>query len=862
MIKLPKFEDRKIITGELKNNVKYSIINDPLLITTSYVYVCVGVGSNSNPPEYQGLAHFLEHMLFMGSELYPQENYWMEQINENMGSTNAYTTCNETIYHFDILNNKLADMINIFSRFFIDPLFLKDSVSREVNAVDNEHVKNSKNDGWASNYFIRTLADKTINTFGTGSLKTLDKPGLRDALIEFFNEYYTSDNISVCIGSLINSEKILEYINKSFGNIENKQHKVFLEKPFYHSNIGKTFILNSFETIYNIKFIWEVPKLVELNLHKPHIIFSSLITQNGENSLKYHLKNCGFSSSISVDNQDEGVIILDIDLTVLGHRYVNKIKNIIDNWLYQILKFDLKKYAEYQSKILNINFNYGAKEPVENLCNMFAINHLNYPSKDIYINNFQIDYNFDYNNWIKKYINKAIILIQSPKNKPENKLEHYDLKWQQVDYKHMLVKRLPEYLIDFENKYFNISVKKNYNNSDLVETPKKFNNHYYGSITKFNEPICIIWIGFYSDKFYANPKNSLLSKLSVDILNFIISNKFVKAIETFGTVIFTSNTSLNSIQLNISGLNSLDFFNEIVTDIIEIIREIDISDLNIQYIKNLISDYKNDYENIDKLTPWEYIDHLDTWNTLKTSYNNITMIEACKNITLKDVKTYILNLFDDCNIQTFSYGFMKNEELIKINKLFDVFSSNNKNVIPKHILSKSFNEKLKDANSKCVKLLFKWCNKLEFENIAYGIVLKNILAELFFDEMRTKKQMGYLVRFSFVSNNSYYYMMEKIQTNKELDFVKKSLVEFNQNIEKNIRKAKCKEIIKNIQTKLLEKSTSIFEEFSKYFSQIANKEYVYDFNEIIAEELDNFDINVLLKMVKNTFDNQIIQIIS
>lgn len=36
--------------------------------------LCVGVGSYSDPPEIQGLAHFVEHMVFMGSEKYPKEN--------------------------------------------------------------------------------------------------------------------------------------------------------------------------------------------------------------------------------------------------------------------------------------------------------------------------------------------------------------------------------------------------------------------------------------------------------------------------------------------------------------------------------------------------------------------------------------------------------------------------------------------------------------------------------------------------------------------------------------------------------------------------------------------------------------------
>ena len=861
-IKKPKFEDRNIIGGTLPNNVKYSIINDKNLIT-SYVYVCIGVGSNSNTLEFQGLAHFLEHMLFMGSKKYPKENFWMEQVNENMGSTNAYTVNNETMYHFDILDEKLEFMMDVFSRFFIDPLFSKDAVDREVNAVNSEHVKNSKNDYWTSDYFVRTLADNTINTFGTGSLETLSKDGLREALLDFFDKYYTSDNISVCIGSSIDSKKILEYINKTFGLIKNKKNSVKLVKPFYKTNIGNTFLLNAFETYHNIQFIWEVPRFVELNLHKPHIVFSHLVAQDGLNSLKYHLKNNGLISRISVNNLDEGVIILDVDLTMLGYKNVNIFKNIIDNWLNQIIKLDLQKYAEYLSKVLDITFNYGSKEPVENLCDMIATNHLKYTSNDIYSNNFQIDCNFDYNDWLKKYINMdtAIIVIQSSKNKPKNKLKHYGLKWEKVDYEHLVAKSYPEYSLDFDNKYFDISVK-NGKLHDLIEEPKKDNNHYYGSIMKFNEPISIMWIGFYSDKFYKDPKNDLLSKISVSMLNFIIKNKFVKALETFGTITFSCVNTLNCIGLLISGVNSLDYFNEIVSDIIKIIIHIDISDLDINYIKNLVHDYKTEFENVKESTPWEYIDIVDGWDTMHTLHSDVQMIEECKKITLRDIKTYISNLFNDCDVQTFSYGFMKNEELLKINKLFDIFNQINKSDIPKNTLSKSFDRKLKGANSKCIKILFKWCNELEFTNIAYGMVLENILSELFFDTMRTKKQMGYLVRLSLVGNNSHFYIIEKIQSDKELKYIIDNINKFNKNIVENIKKANHKEIVKNIKIKLLEKSTSIFEQFSKYLVQIMKKKYIYDFDEKIAKELDSFDINILLDMVNKKINNEIVQIIS
>ena len=78
-MKIPKIDTRKYYSDSLENNIKYTIIQDKHIETTS-VCVCIKAGSINNPKEYQGLAHFLEHMLFLGSKKYPQENYFDETI--------------------------------------------------------------------------------------------------------------------------------------------------------------------------------------------------------------------------------------------------------------------------------------------------------------------------------------------------------------------------------------------------------------------------------------------------------------------------------------------------------------------------------------------------------------------------------------------------------------------------------------------------------------------------------------------------------------------------------------------------------------------------------------------------------------
>ena len=99
------------------------------------------VGSLRDPRESQGLAHFLEHMLFIGSEKYPGEGEYMTFLGQNGGYTNAYTSNYVTNYHFEIKDDKLPLALDMFAQFFISPLFEDGSVAKEINAVNSEAEK-------------------------------------------------------------------------------------------------------------------------------------------------------------------------------------------------------------------------------------------------------------------------------------------------------------------------------------------------------------------------------------------------------------------------------------------------------------------------------------------------------------------------------------------------------------------------------------------------------------------------------------------------------------------------------------------------------------------------------------------------
>ena len=123
---------------KLKNGLKAIIIADEEA-DKSAASLDVKVGCSLDPRPLYGTAHFLEHMLFMGTEKYPGENEYSQFIQNNGGMNNAYTSLTNTNYHFDCSNESFEEGLDRFAQFFIAPNFSESGAEREVKAVDSEY---------------------------------------------------------------------------------------------------------------------------------------------------------------------------------------------------------------------------------------------------------------------------------------------------------------------------------------------------------------------------------------------------------------------------------------------------------------------------------------------------------------------------------------------------------------------------------------------------------------------------------------------------------------------------------------------------------------------------------------------------
>ena len=153
----------------------------------------VAAGSFSDPPDAEGLAHFCEHMLFLGTKKYPNEHVYSSYLSSHGGYDNAFTSTQETNYYFKVDAAHLERSLDLFAQFFIAPLFANASVEDEVHAVNAEHEKNLQSDAWKLWQLLKHVSNPNhpFHMFSTGTLSTLNSS--RVHLLQYLKDYYNSN---------------------------------------------------------------------------------------------------------------------------------------------------------------------------------------------------------------------------------------------------------------------------------------------------------------------------------------------------------------------------------------------------------------------------------------------------------------------------------------------------------------------------------------------------------------------------------------------------------------------------------------------------------------------------------------------
>ena len=347
---LDKSEFRKLV---LDNGIKVYLLSDPNFNVSAGSMV-VETGSLENPNNREGLAHFLEHMLFLGTKKYPDVDEYSSYLRNFGGQANAYTASDHTNYQFQVLPDGFEGVIDRFAQFFIHPLFTEEYTAREVNAVNSEHQKNIMSDNWR-HHRVTSLFLKdghSARKFGTGNLETLGDI-TREELVKFYEENYSSNRMGLALLSTHSLDEMEELVHKYFSEITNRDLKRTYHdsKPFEKKETFRLVQIDPVKDLRDLELSFSLPSTRSMYESKPGRQLGFILGHEGDGSLLSYLKNQGWARTLSAgagaETKEYGWANIKIGITQKGQDNYRKIIQATFDYI------SLMKKEGYQSHVYN-----------------------------------------------------------------------------------------------------------------------------------------------------------------------------------------------------------------------------------------------------------------------------------------------------------------------------------------------------------------------------------------------------------------------------------------------------------------------------------------------------------------------------
>ena len=357
----------------LPNNLDVLLISDP---TTDKAAAALDlyVGSYQNPIQRQGLAHFLEHMLFLGTKQYPQPGAYQTFISEHGGSHNASTGLEHTNYFFDVNADHLSDALDRFAPFFTDPLFDPSYVDRERNAVESEYQLKYKNDSRRQWDVLREIANPKhpLSKFNVGNLDTLADnqfSDVRTELIDFYHKYYSANLMTLVVLGKESLDELQSIAYDKFSSIQDKQLEIESYSAHYinPSELPLQVNISPLKDSRELGLLFEMPKLSSYWSSKPAQYLASMIGYEGEGSLLQSLKAKGWANSLSaglaMEDRSAALFSIDIGLTPEGDKVRDQVLIELFAWINLIKEQGIEKWRQQELAAMgDIAFRFAEKQ--------------------------------------------------------------------------------------------------------------------------------------------------------------------------------------------------------------------------------------------------------------------------------------------------------------------------------------------------------------------------------------------------------------------------------------------------------------------------------------------------------------------
>jgi insulysin len=857
-------DDRNYKYFQLSNNLKVLLCSHDNYDKIG-VSLTVNIGSFHNNKDYLGLAHFLEHMVFMGSKKYPEEDYFNKILSNSGGFSNAYTDFDKTSYYFQSTHTNFENILDAFSRFFIDPLFSKDSVNREINAVDSEHKKNINDDMWRVRQLLQEYSDERhpFHNFITGDKTTLNKENILEELHNFYDKYYSADLMTLSIVSNLKFDELEKLVRKLFKDIPvHSHHKLYNKLPFNKlSSLNKTVSVVPITQKNKLIIYWQLPEfMTQYNKKIPEIICYLMMAYT-DNSLqdvlfKQHLitiLNCSTEYLKYNFTLIKFVCVLSSD----GYNKIDYIISIIYKYIKDILETDLTNILKYYQKTYKLSFDWIHKSDELSHSLNLSENLQLYNVTDVISGDYLIE-KIDIpllKSTIEKYLvsSNSIIFKLDIKIKPDKtyNIEHYyntkyktinNIKYKESDHIFSIklpTNYIPNKIVIHEGKTLKNPINININKKQIKYC---FNNEY-------NIPTCINYIYIDHVSLNSNINNVVYSTLLVDLLSYELKYIIYSLSTTGNTINVSFNNLKNKLEIIIVAFNFSIV--KITNDVLNIINNMTFCETNYTHF---VEAYKIKLTSYETSPPYQLLSYYKNLILSKTQHHYKKVLKSLNKISYDKFNNFINKIRKEYTLEYYICGNITKSDLkeLDVSKVKNL--TTNIKLTPQYKTFKYSPDNVKEKNV-AVSVIYFIGNNLKDNALAFLFI--SIFNDDFFTDLRTEQQLGYIVQSSLNVQSNEPNLSYIVQSSEyTVKHILKQIDKFLKNIDLNITREelhKWKDVCKQ---NLLKTDNNLYDIFMRHITELNKNDPNYNYRQDLNTIIQKIKLNDLKQFYKNKINKK------
>lgn len=869
-------DHRKYRNITLENGLSVLLVED-LQSTEAAASMAVAVGHFDDPVARPGMAHFLEHMLFLGTEKFPDSGEYSAFINQHGGSNNAWTGTEHTNFFYSINAAQFEASLDRFSQFFIAPLFDVALVDRERHAIESEFSMKLKDDIRR----VYQVQKETVNPahpfskFSVGNLETLagEQQNLREELIAFYNEKYSANIMTLCIVAPTSLDDLAKLAHTYFAAITHHPEPTqYPDTPIYLAEQLQAKInIVPLKEQRRIAITFALPALERFYKRKPLTFISHLLGYEGKGSLLSYLKERGLANNLSAGGGVNGYNFKDynisIQLTDLG---LNKLKDVIDctfEYITLIRETGLSdwRYKE-RAALLKVAFQYQEQVKALDLASHLSINMHHYDVEDVVFGDYRMD-------GLDVIETQQLLAMMTPANMrlqliaPEletdkqaawyhspyqiRKISTEDItRWLAPKVRSELTLPSPNpFIID----HCVARTDKSNGPVPLVVSQEPGYRIWHKKDDEFNVPKGHLYLSLDSAQTAASPKHAALTRLYVEmLLDYLTEYTYQAEVAGLSYNIYPHQ---GGITLHLTGFSGKQ--EALLSLVIEKARERKFTQNRFELIKKQIL---RSWYNHTQAKPISQLFTSLTVTLQKRSFEPARMAELLEEITLEDLHAHVKSFYEKIHLEGLVYGDWLESEAkalgCKLNRILSLVTSPSSESSRELIDLSNKGTLLREVSASHQDsgiIVYYQSDTATPENMALFSLLNHTMSSTFFHELRTQKQLGYMVGTGYLPLNRYPGIIFYIQSPNSgpqvlLQAIDEFIADFTYAI-LQITNEQWESTKTGLVNQVMEHDANLKTRSQRYWSSIGNKDYAFNQRENVVEQIKTLTRSDLIKFI-------------